>query len=152
MTHATNRLIGLALAAAAGVGTLFVDENANPRVTGSLVSQAHAVIGRPLTPMSYAGVARRPAPTRHRWWLRRPACRPWTLTVASTRAARDRACVRRRFGARMVARHDRFGRARLGVARPPKSESRSARPPAEAPARRTSHGSAGPSSAPRRGG
>ncbi|HYW59817.1 MAG TPA: hypothetical protein VE909_04780 [Xanthobacteraceae bacterium] len=59
MTHATNRLIGLALAAAAGVGTLFVDENANPRVTGSLVSQAHAVIGRPLTPMSYAGVARR---------------------------------------------------------------------------------------------
>jgi len=59
MTHATNRFIGLALAATAGVGALFVDENANPRVTGSLISQAHAVIGRPLTPMSYAGVARR---------------------------------------------------------------------------------------------
>ena len=27
--------------------------------SGSFVSQAHAVIGRPLTPLSYAGVARR---------------------------------------------------------------------------------------------
>lgn len=26
---------------------------------GSLVTEAHAIIGRPLTPMSYAGVARR---------------------------------------------------------------------------------------------
>lgn len=29
--------------------------------TGSFVTQAHAIIGRPLTPMSYAGVARRSA-------------------------------------------------------------------------------------------
>jgi len=29
--------------------------------TGHLMSQAEAVIGRPLTPMSYAGVARRTA-------------------------------------------------------------------------------------------
>jgi hypothetical protein len=28
---------------------------------GSLFSEAHAIIGRPLTPMSYAGVARRTA-------------------------------------------------------------------------------------------
>ena len=30
-------------------------------VYGSFVTQAHAIIGRPLTPMSYAGVARRSA-------------------------------------------------------------------------------------------
>ena len=30
-------------------------------VTGSFATQAHAIIGRPLTPMSYAGVARRSA-------------------------------------------------------------------------------------------
>lgn len=30
-------------------------------VTGSFITQAHAIIGRPLTPMSYAGVARRSA-------------------------------------------------------------------------------------------
>src|SRR5437762_655947 len=30
-------------------------------VTGSFVTQAHAIIGRPLTPVSYAGVARRSA-------------------------------------------------------------------------------------------
>jgi hypothetical protein len=33
------------------------DISLNPQ--GSLISSAHAVIGRPLTPVSYAGVARR---------------------------------------------------------------------------------------------
>jgi hypothetical protein len=40
---------------------LFGSEKVLPNGTGSLVTQAHAIIGRPLTPMSYAGVARRSA-------------------------------------------------------------------------------------------
>jgi len=52
-----NRVIILALAAAAGV--LFGNENASWVTPLALVSQADARIGRPLTPMSYAGVARR---------------------------------------------------------------------------------------------
>jgi len=59
MTRTINRLVGITLAAAAGIGVLFVNEHANLGSPGSLVSQAHAIIGRPLTPMSYAGVARR---------------------------------------------------------------------------------------------
>ena len=45
----------LALIFSAGV---FLDESLLLN-SGSIVKQAHAVIGRPLTPMSYAGVARR---------------------------------------------------------------------------------------------
>jgi hypothetical protein len=56
MIRATQ--IGLAVAALA-VG-LFGND-VSPTKPGSLVSQAHAIIGRPLTPMSYAGVARRSA-------------------------------------------------------------------------------------------
>ena len=50
----------LQLAAAAAVMSigLFVDGKAVVD-EGSFVTQAHAIIGRPLTPMSYAGVARR---------------------------------------------------------------------------------------------
>jgi len=55
MTHAvrTLKLLGAATAAAL-VGMLFCDQKPL-----QLVSTAQAVIGRPLTPMSYAGVARR---------------------------------------------------------------------------------------------
>ena len=49
----------LALAIVAGIGCLFVSDQVLRTKPGSLVSEAHAVIGRPLTPMSYAGVARR---------------------------------------------------------------------------------------------
>jgi hypothetical protein len=38
---------------------LFVSEKASLTGTSSLVSTADAIIGRPLTPLSYAGVARR---------------------------------------------------------------------------------------------
>jgi hypothetical protein len=51
----------IALAAVAGVACLFVSERVSLTEPGSLISSAHAVIGRPLTPMSYAGVARRSA-------------------------------------------------------------------------------------------
>nr|WP_085938754.1 hypothetical protein [Beijerinckia indica] len=38
---------------------LLVNDHPSHSSNGSLVSSAEAVIGRPLTPMSYAGVARR---------------------------------------------------------------------------------------------
>jgi hypothetical protein len=55
--RATRIVLGLI----AGVACLFGSEKFSPTVTGSLVTQAHAIIGRPLTPMSYAGVVRRSA-------------------------------------------------------------------------------------------
>jgi hypothetical protein len=42
-----------------GIGVLLANENLPQIKTGALVSKAEAIIGRPLTPMSYAGVARR---------------------------------------------------------------------------------------------
>jgi hypothetical protein len=56
----TSALKGLriTLAAVVGTGCLVLDDN--PFVpSASLLSEAEARIGRPLTPMSYAGVARR---------------------------------------------------------------------------------------------
>jgi len=38
---------------------LFADDTRGPMSGGRFLSTAHAIIGRPLTPMSYAGVARR---------------------------------------------------------------------------------------------
>jgi len=49
----------IALGIVAGVGCLFLSDHASPTKPGSLITEAHAIIGRPLTPMSYAGVARR---------------------------------------------------------------------------------------------
>ncbi len=51
----------LKIAAAVTVGLvgLLATDNADVLRGGSLVSESAAVIGRPLTPMSYAGVARR---------------------------------------------------------------------------------------------
>lgn len=46
-------------AVAAAVTGLFWSGEIFPGVRSSLVTEAHAIIGRPLTPMSYAGVARR---------------------------------------------------------------------------------------------
>jgi hypothetical protein len=55
MNPAKRKPLLIALAAMVGVGALFADEH-HPQIG---VSQAEAWIGRPLTPMSYAGVARR---------------------------------------------------------------------------------------------
>ena len=57
MTQRKLRFLPFALATVVGFGCLFVSDQASR--TKSLVTEAHAVIGRPLTPMSYAGVARR---------------------------------------------------------------------------------------------
>lgn len=53
------RALGLVAAVIAGAGGLFVGEGPTPSAPFSLVSRAEARVGRPLTPMSYAGVARR---------------------------------------------------------------------------------------------
>jgi hypothetical protein len=59
MTGTKIRLLRAALAAIVGLGCLFISENVLLIKSGSLITEAQAVIGRPLTPMSYAGVARR---------------------------------------------------------------------------------------------
>jgi hypothetical protein len=59
MTRTKIRLLRFALATLAGVGCLFISDRTLPTSSDSLVTQANAIIGRPLTPMSYAGVARR---------------------------------------------------------------------------------------------
>jgi hypothetical protein len=58
MTLISNRVVRLALAIAAGFVVLFAAERISPTQPG-LITTADARIGRPLTPMSYAGVARR---------------------------------------------------------------------------------------------
>jgi hypothetical protein len=55
MTRAVRRSVLLALAMTTGVFAL----SCSDRGGTAMVSTAEAVIGRPLTPMSYAGVARR---------------------------------------------------------------------------------------------
>jgi hypothetical protein len=57
MTSALKSL-RLTLAALVGAGCLVIDDSAVIHFA-SIVSKAEARIGRPLTPMSYAGVARR---------------------------------------------------------------------------------------------
>jgi hypothetical protein len=55
----TNAIpIRIALAVAAGVAFLTINDLA-PSTSGYFVTKAKAIIGRPATPMSYAGVARR---------------------------------------------------------------------------------------------
>lgn len=66
MNRTMIRFMQVAFATMAVVVGLFGSVQVSPNgpaslVTGSFVTQAHAIIGRPLTPMSYAGVARRSA-------------------------------------------------------------------------------------------
>jgi len=53
-----TRILQASFAAIAGIG-LFMINDVSPTSSGMFVTRAHAIIGRPLTPMSYAGVARR---------------------------------------------------------------------------------------------
>ena len=59
MTRTNARILRTGFAAIVGFGCLFVGEKVSLTKPGSLVTEANAVIGRPLTPVSYAGVARR---------------------------------------------------------------------------------------------
>ena len=58
MTY-TKKTIQFAIAAFVGATCLFAGDKAVLLQNSSLITEAQAVIGRPLTPMSYAGVARR---------------------------------------------------------------------------------------------
>jgi hypothetical protein len=55
----STRTLQIALAATMSFGVLFANERISQVRTGVFLSKAEAWIGRPLTPMSYAGVARR---------------------------------------------------------------------------------------------
>ena len=59
MRYGTRMALRFAIAAIVGAGCLVVSEKAILLQEGSLTTSAEARIGRPLTPMSYAGVARR---------------------------------------------------------------------------------------------
>ena len=59
MTRMPSTLIRTILALAAGGAILFAGEPVSRLQGGGWTSAAEARIGRPLTPMSYAGVARR---------------------------------------------------------------------------------------------
>jgi len=59
MMHAAQKLIRMATVTAAFACGLFVTDDVRIDGLPSLVSTADARVGRPATPMSYAGVARR---------------------------------------------------------------------------------------------
>jgi len=59
MKRPVRNLVLASAAIAAGAVGLFWSGDIAPRLGASLISEAHAIIGMPLTPMSYAGVARR---------------------------------------------------------------------------------------------
>jgi hypothetical protein len=59
MTRALNLCLRLTLIVSVTAGGLLLDDIGLTTRSGSLVTEADARIGRPLTPMSYAGVARR---------------------------------------------------------------------------------------------
>lgn len=59
MTRVPRLMLRIAMAGVFGMGALMVSERIFVGQFASVVTTADAVIGRPLTPMSYAGVARR---------------------------------------------------------------------------------------------
>jgi len=59
MIRSSTILIRLSVAAAAGGAALLWSGDLSPNSQTSFVSSAEARVGRPLTPVSYAGVARR---------------------------------------------------------------------------------------------
>jgi hypothetical protein len=59
MTRTHKRILHIALAAVAGFVVLVAHDRIAPPSRDTLVATADARVGRPATPMSYAGVARR---------------------------------------------------------------------------------------------
>jgi hypothetical protein len=59
MTCSVSSLVRLSIATSIGAAVLLWGGNVLPKRHTSFVSSAEAVIGRPLTPLSHAGVARR---------------------------------------------------------------------------------------------
>jgi hypothetical protein len=61
MTNTNAVILRLTLAGAASLVVLFAGDNLSPSNPDALITSAAARGGRPATPMSYAGVARRTA-------------------------------------------------------------------------------------------
>jgi hypothetical protein len=59
MTHSIKRPLQVVLSIVIGMCCLFLSENVSLTISNSVVTQAEARVGRPATPVSYAGVARR---------------------------------------------------------------------------------------------
>jgi hypothetical protein len=59
MSKFTKTLALFAAAIAAGAAAFLWNGDITPNNRSGFVTEAQAIIGRPLTPMSYAGVARR---------------------------------------------------------------------------------------------
>jgi hypothetical protein len=59
MTRSNNSLLRITLSVVTGMGCLFLSENISLTKPETFVTTAEARVGRPATPMSYAGVARR---------------------------------------------------------------------------------------------
>jgi hypothetical protein len=59
MSRTHSRFVKITMAGLVSFACLFANERSSVTGSGPLLSTAEAVIGRPLTPMSYAGVARR---------------------------------------------------------------------------------------------
>lgn len=59
MTRILHWLLRAALMASVSAGCLLLSDDGMLLQSGNLLSEAQARVGRPLTPMSYAGVARR---------------------------------------------------------------------------------------------
>jgi hypothetical protein len=77
MTRALKWSLRLALAIPAAAIALVLNDNITRNQPAWLLSEAHAVTGRPLTPLSYAGVARRttrPAVTVYAPSVYAPGC------------------------------------------------------------------------------
>jgi len=91
-------MFGLAVGGWLGNGEI------GPAPQGGLVATAEAVVGRPATPVSYAGVARRSTvgPARPAWVLRRES--GWARPVSASPPGRRRRSRRPRFGCRGAAR------------------------------------------------
>jgi len=58
MKNPQKMLVRAILVGVVGAAALMVSDNAS-LTSGNLITTASAIIGRPLTPLSYAGVARR---------------------------------------------------------------------------------------------
>ena len=59
MTRSIKRFLHVVLSVVIGMSCLFLSESISLTRSSSLVTQAEARVGRPATPVSYAGVARR---------------------------------------------------------------------------------------------
>jgi hypothetical protein len=59
MSHMAKMIMRFVLATSIAFVGLFWNGDIPSNLQSTIISSAHAVIGRPLTPLSYAGVARR---------------------------------------------------------------------------------------------